>query len=162
MVATTIANVLQTLQSAVVDILRADVNSLTFTHRDNSTDGTSLSSQHILDGVPTGLQRGEGFPYIIVHTPEMDETWLTLRKQKIELNVHVEIIDRMEQNVRILTDGVRKSMSTNNSVLQSDGYWLFGRRIRTNLNYVFLPGELGMKPVWHMNMFFTFLWTGLR
>ena len=158
----TMSNAVQTLHTDIINILKADTNSLTATYADGTTDTFSLSGlkTQILDGVPVGLIKGTGFPYIIVHTPEVEETRLSFSKHKIELNVHIEIITRREGQVRILTDAVKDSLQNSQNTTKADGYCWYGRRVRSNLNYIFLQGELGNKPVWHMNLFISYLWVG--
>ena len=160
MTITTLANAIQTLQSNIISILQADTTLLTFTHANKTTDSQSLSKLTIVDGIPAGLLRGEGFPYIIVHTPEIDSTRLTMRKHKEEMTIHIEIIDRMEGNVRILLDGVISAINNAQVTTKGSGYWWFGRKMRNNINFTPLEYETGMKPVWHADLFLTYLWTG--
>jgi hypothetical protein len=161
MTITNLANCVQTLQSTIVSILKANTTSLTFTHADDTTDTRSLSEMKIMDGVPTGLIKGTAFDYIIVHTPEMDSSRLTMTKHKTELTVHIEITGKMEGNVRILTDAVIDALKDAEPTTKASGYWWYGRRIRSNLNYTYLPQENNVaKAVWHMDIFLTYLWTG--
>jgi len=162
MTITTLANSVQTLQSSIITILKADTATLSFTHADDEVTTRTLSDLSIMDGVPVQLIKGIGFPHIIVHTPEENTERLTLTKFKTEFNVHIEIIDRYEGNVRILTDAVKDALHNAQTTTKGSSYWWFGRRIRSNLNYNYLPsikGEEG-KPVWHMDLFLTYLWTG--
>jgi len=155
---TSMANVVQTLQSKIIDILNSDSTTLSFTTAEG-TATSSLSTMKIMDGIPVKQLREGGFPLIIVHTPEISDRRLTLRKYLSELTVHIEIIDRREGNVRILTDAVKDSLQNSESTTKGEGYWWYGRRVTSNLNYTFLSNEEG-KAVWHMNLFFTYLWTG--
>ena len=161
MTTTYMSNAIQTLQSSILSILRADTTSLTIAYADGTTGTIKLSADvKILDGIPVDMLKGIGFPYIIVHTPEENTERLTFSKHKTEFTVHIEILDRRESNVRILSDEVKNALDSNQNTTKGSGYTLFGRRIRTNINSVSLPNEEKMKPIWHMNMFFTYLWSG--
>jgi len=160
MTTTDMSNVVQTLQSSVLSILRSDTASLSITYPEGGSGTTTLSSMTIVDGIPFEQIKNEGFPIIIVHTPEVDEERITMTKHKIELTIHVEILDRRESYVRIFTDAVKDALYRNQDTTRGSGYWWYGRRVRSNLNHVQLEGEGKMKPIWHMNLFFTYLWTG--
>lgn len=159
MTTTSMANVVQTLHTSIIDILQTDTTSLNITYADGTIGTTTLSDQNVMDGIPVKQLREGGFPIIVVHTPEVDESRLTMTKHRNELLVHVEIIDRREKNVRIFTDAVKDALQNAQNTTKASGYWWYGRRVRSNLNYTFLPNEEG-KAVWHMNIFFTYLWTG--
>lgn len=157
------ANAVQTLQSSLLAILRANATALTVTYPDDSTGTATINESKILDGVPSDMLKGTGFPYIIVHTPEQDTNRLTLGdsfKLKTEFSVHIEVIDRRERNVRILTDGVIDALFDAQTTTRADGFYLFGKSIRTNVNYTYLPEGAREKAVWHMDLFFTFMWSG--
>jgi hypothetical protein len=159
MTTTTLANVVSTLQNDIVSILRADNTVFTVTFADGTTETRVLDNLKIVDGIPTKQLREGGFPLIVVHTPEVDESRLTMTKHRSEMTVHVEIIDRKEGNVRVITDRIKDALQNAQSTTKGDGYWWYGRRVRSNLNFTFLPNEEG-KAVWHMNLFFTYLWSG--
>lgn len=157
---TTLANVVSTLQNDIVNILKADVTAFTITFaEDRATTTRVLGNLKIVDGIPSKQLREGGFPLIVVHTPEVDESRLTMSKHRSEMTVHIEIIDRREGNVRVITDRVKDALQNAQSTTKGDGYWWYGRRVRSNLNFTFLPNEEG-KAVWHMNLFFTYLWSG--
>ena len=154
------ANAIQNLQADIINILKADTAVLTTTNAADESQTTRIMDLKIVDGVPSNLLKGTGFPFIIVHTPEEDSSRLTMTKHRTEFIVHIEIIDRREGNVRILTDAVKYALQNAQTTTKGHGYWWYGRRVRSNLNYIFLQGEQGSKPVWHMNLFLTYLWTG--
>lgn len=163
MTITTLANSVQTLQNTIYNILKSDTTTITFTHADSEITTRTLGDLNIMDGIPVQLIEGVGFPYIIVHTPEENSERLTLTKHKTEFNVHIEIIGKYEGNVRTLTDAVKDALHNAQATTKASGYWWYGRRIRTNLNYTYLQSFTGKKegkPVWHMDLFLTYLWMG--
>jgi len=160
MTTTNMGNVVQTLQSSVLSILRSDTASLSITYPEGESGTTTLSSMKIVDGIPYEQLKNMAFPIILVHTPEVDTKRLTMTKFSTELTIHIEIMDRRESFVRIFTDAVINALNDNQDTTRGSGYWWYGRRVRSNLNHVQLEGEGKMKPIWHMNLFFTYLWTG--
>lgn len=163
MTATTMANAVSTLQNRIVNLLKADTTSLSFSvDGETATQTSTLSEMKIVDGVPSKQIKEGGFPLIIVHTPEESSTRLTMTRFKREFTIHIEILDRREGNVRVLTDGVIDCLHNNQASTKEDSYWWFGRKITTNINYTYLTNDIGGKPVWHMDIFLTYLWTGER
>ena len=157
---TTLADVVQTLQTDVRSILTASTSSIAFTDANGSSVPQSLSELKIVDGVPMDLIKTAAFPLIIVHTPDVEESRLTLTKFRSDITIHIEVLDRREGNVRKLSDAVKSALYLAQSTTRSDGYMWYARKVRSNINYTFLPGDEGGKPVWHINLFFTYLWTG--
>jgi hypothetical protein len=82
------------------------------------TDATVLSyTKNILDGVPVGLTKGTGFPYVIVPTPTGETGgWKTLSKRNEWLTFTIEVYDRKESVLRGLCDAIR-NVCENNRVL---------------------------------------------
>jgi len=160
MTVTTLANVVQTLQSDVLNILRADSASITITYPNGLTGTITLSDCKILDGVPMKTIWEGGFPLILVHTPEVEESRLTLTKHRSEMTTQIEILDKREGNVRVLVDAVKDALHNAQATTKGDGYYWYGRRVRSNINYSFLGGESD-KPVWHASIFMTYFWSGV-
>lgn len=157
---TTLANVVQTLQTDVHSILSADATSIAFTDADSQSVAQSLSQLKIVDGVPFDLIKNAAFPLIIVHTPEVEESRLTFTKFRSEITIHIEILDRREGNVRMLADAVKSSLYRSQSTTRNSGYMWYARKVRSNINFVFPFDDQGGKPVWHIDLYFTYLWTG--
>lgn len=135
-------------QEAIVAILS---NDSTVT---NSTTGTT----NIFDGIPTALLRGTGFPTIIVHTPTISEERYTQTRFKIMVTFDIEVIDKKEGNVRVLSDAVRNALSSNQSSLR--GNRLTHYRVADSfLSHTFLADEQST-PVWSNTLQVEFRWCG--
>ena len=120
-----------------------------------------IPAENIIDQIPTKLLQGQGFPYIIVHSPTIAEEVLTLgptRKMQAKINIVVEIYDRKQCNVRQLADAVRNALATNQTTTK--GAFLFWSRLMNESlghNYV---GEEDTYPVWNMRQVYEFRWNG--
>lgn len=100
MVDTTYANVLDNAQTTIRNLLVADSTVTTY-------------SPKVVDGTPEALTRGVGFPIVIVHTPEISEEFYSFTTKKIMITFGIEVVGKVETNVRKLTDAVRNALSAN-------------------------------------------------
>jgi len=134
--ASTYATMVDTLQGIIVSILT----------NDSTVSGYTTK---ILDGFPTALTKGAGFPHIIVHTPDTKEERKTQGvnpKFRNTLSVSIEIYSRQEGNVREITDAVRNAIRTNQSSTRASGYAYLDTN-QTSVKHIYLPGEVTY-PVW--------------
>lgn len=157
-----------TLQNTIISILNSDTASITFTYKDNTTGASSLSSFKILDGLPSELLRGTGFPYIIVHTPEENTQRLTAGFAPTFvsiLEIQIDVVDKMEGNVRLIADRIRQRLynlratsgTTTGTRPQNFILHYGGGITRNNISQQFLPdGE----RVWVNTIFVTYRWLG--
>jgi hypothetical protein len=90
------------------------------------TDATVLTfTKNVLDGVPVGLTKGTGFPYVIVPTPEIRAgEWRTLSKRDEEIIFEIQVYDRKESVLRSLCDAIRNACETNRVVF-SNSYGMY-------------------------------------
>jgi hypothetical protein len=129
-----------------------------------NTDSTVkfyIPAENIIDQIPAKLLQGQGFPYIIVHSPTIAEDPLTLgttRKTAVKIDVVVEIYDRKQMNVRSLADAVRNAISSNQNTTK--GATIFWSRIMNeSLGHAYV-GEESTYPVWTMRQVYEFRWFG--
>jgi len=129
-----------------------------------NTDATVkfwIPAVNIIDQIPAKLLQGQGFPYIIVHSPTIAEEALTLgptRKTQIKINIVVEIYDRKQCNLRSLADAVRNAISTNqNTTKGATIFW--SRLMNESLGHSYV-GEEDTYPVWNMRQTYEFRWFG--
>jgi hypothetical protein len=95
------ANALTASQGNLWSLIKTDTTVLTFT-------------KNVLDGVPLGLTKGTGFPYVIVPTPTIRYGgWKTLSKRNEYLVFAIEVYDRKESVLRGLCDAIRNVCETN-------------------------------------------------
>ena len=96
----TYANFLSEAQSNLWTLLKADATLATYT-------------KNVLDGIPLGLTKGTGFPYVIVPTPEVtDEHYLTFSKKIEAVSFKVEVFDRKESVLRNVCDAIRNCVGS--------------------------------------------------
>lgn len=108
----TYANFLTEAQSNLWSLLRADTTIATYT-------------KNVLDGIPLGLTKGTGFPYVIVPTPEVsDEHYLTFTKKIESISFRVDVFDRKESVLRSLCDAIRNACETNKTLFKNS-YGMF-------------------------------------
>ena len=123
------------------------------------TQSLSSISGEIIDGQPFDLIKGVGFTYVIVHTPEEEgEKKLTQTKRESHLVVHIEAYSKKERNARVWTDAILNAL-INATLPRSHGFYInkpTNRHIRTKKEYE----QAYLKPVWKMNIYVPYLWTG--
>ena len=157
------SQIVQNLQSDIITILNTDTTTTTFTYSDSTTATRSLSNFKIVDGMPSDLLKGTGFPYIIVHTPTERTSKKTLSaKYQSMLEIQIEVYDRREGNVRILIDMVRDAIKRGISTWMDRGMFFLpmGTEIRSTISVSMLPSEPAGKPVWFASLFVPFKWSG--
>ncbi len=93
----------------LVDVTQEEIHTIL------KNDATVLSlTTKIVDGLPyTQMQRGIGFPYIQVPTPEYTEERYTFTKSKVLMSVNITIFSTKASTLRQLTDAVRKALTDN-------------------------------------------------
>jgi len=102
--AITVANALSESQANLWTLIRNNATVLALT-------------KNVLDGVPVGLTKGTGFPYVIVPTPAIVAgEWATFSKRTEFLVFKVEVYDRKESVLRSLVDAIRSVVDTNRSL----------------------------------------------
>lgn len=147
MTLTTYGIIESNVQSTIYGILSADSSIATMTN-------------NIMDGMPPNLSKGLGFPYIIIHTPTVEEQRLTNTKFFDLVTVHIQIYDKKEGNVRQLAGYVRNALRTNQSTTRDAALFWYNRSgNRTALNYEFLIDE-SSQPVWVWDFYATYKWYG--
>lgn len=110
--ALTVANCLSESQSNLWTLIKEAATVLAYT-------------KNVLDGVPVGLTKGTGFPYVIVPTPEVQHNdYRTLTNHSETLIFRVEIFDRKESVLRNLADAIRYLVDNNKTVF-SNSYGMF-------------------------------------
>lgn len=94
-------------------------------------------TNNILDGVPLGLTKGIGFPYIIVPTPTItSEKYLTFKRKMVGIAFKVEVFDRKESVSRSICDALRNLLETNKATFHTtDGMFKY-MNSSTALTYV--------------------------
>jgi len=108
----TYANFLSEAQANLWALLRADATIATYT-------------KNIVDGIPLGLTKHEGFPYIIVPTPKInDEEYLTFTRKRESITFNIDVFDRKEAVLRKLCDAVRNCAETNKNLFRNS-YGMF-------------------------------------
>jgi hypothetical protein len=119
----TYANFLTEAQANLWNLLKADTTLAGYT-------------KNVLDGVPLGLTKGTGFPYVIVPTPEVtSEDYLTFTKKISHIAFRVSVFDRKESVLRLVCDAVRNACETN-KVLFKNSYGMFRfLNANTSLSY---------------------------
>jgi hypothetical protein len=139
------STIVDSSQEALVTILKDDATIAAYT-------------TNILDGIPTSLLRGTGFPYLIVHTPVVKEERYTQTRFKIMLDFRIQVFDKKESNLRPLIDAVRNCLKTYQSYERQ--YRLTNFTINSSdLSREFLPDEEST-PVWVYTLNVEFRWVG--
>ena len=65
-------------------------------------------TKNVLDGIPVGLTKGTGFPYIIIPTPTVPSAGhITLTHVREIIEFKVDVFDRRERVLRPLCDRIR-------------------------------------------------------
>lgn len=127
----------------------------------NSDNMVSYFGANLKDQIPPDLERGGGFPYIIINSPTISEERLTLgpaRKFKDKVFLAVEIYSKIQKNVREVADAVRSALVSNQDTSRGGGlYWL--NITRTSLAHTFYAGE-ETYPIWALTLGLEFMWTG--
>jgi len=77
----------------------------------------------VLDGVPTELIKGTGFPYIIVHMPRISEDTLRIRRKRVIILSTIEVWDKRESVVRTLCDAIRQAVVDGDSSMKAEGFF---------------------------------------
>jgi len=106
MTVSTYGNLQDNAQSTVHGIVNADSIVQGFT-------------KNIVDGVPEGLTRGVGFPYVVIPTPTVSEERLTFTLKKVFVEFPIEIWTTRESVCRKLSDAVRNTLKTNLSTTEA-------------------------------------------
>lgn len=97
-------------------------------------------TKNVYDGLPPKLAEGHGYPYVIVHTPSIDEDMFTFHKVKLSVRVTIEVYSIKEGNVRQGIDRVRKSLYDAKDTFR----YTLGRGLR---NYRWSSGEPNVTPL---------------
>jgi len=132
------SNIAVQLQSTVINILR------------NDSTVSGLTS-NILDGVPAGLWKGTGFPYILVHTPTIEDTRITTTKIRNDAFMEIEIISHQESVVRTLVDAVRNALKSNQNTTRAENAYLY-RNSSGSMNPFPIPGKQRRSMGWNFTM----------
>jgi len=138
-------NILSLSQSRLVALISADAT-------------LSAITTNILDGIPTSLYRGTGFPYIIVHTPTIRCDRYTQTKMRVMIAFNIEVYDKKEGNVRKLGDAIRNLLYTQQSALRENRFTNMTIK-STSISREFLPDE-SSTPVWKYTVSPEFRWCG--
>ena len=158
------STIVRDLQSDIIDILKADTTTFSITLSEGGDQDASLSQFTILDGMPTDLIKGTGFPYIIVHTPTEETFKKTLNtKYQSNLEIQIEVYDRRESCVRTLIDMVRSSVLNGIATWRARDMFMMPMDTRihsTSPKVSYLPMDR-TKPVWYMSIFIPFKWSGI-
>lgn len=116
---------------------------------------------HLVDQIPSDLMKGVGFPYIIVNSPTIVETVLTLgpsRKSLFVIKTKIDIFDRKPMNIRYIADAITNSLRTN--LATSRKALVFWSRTSTEeLRSTVLPFE-DTYPVWTLSQTIEMKWYG--
>jgi len=124
MTAITVANTLSASQENIWTLIKNDSTVLSFT-------------KNILDGVPVGLTRGTGFPYVIVPTPTITAgAWRTLAHRDEFLTFKIEVFDRKESVMRKLCDAIRNVLETNRVAFATENGMYQYFNTSTDMTYV--------------------------
>lgn len=92
-------------------------------------------TKNILDGIPIGLTKGEGFPYIIVPTPTLNEEYITFSKKMATLSFDIQVYATKESIVRQIADRIRFICEENKVVFHNSyGQYKF-KNSSTGLSY---------------------------
>lgn len=103
----TVANMLAESQTNVWNLLRSDATLLSMT-------------KNILDGVPLGLTKGTGFPYIIVPTPTLSgESYITFNRKQRTIIFNIETFDRKESVLRTVVDRISYLLQTSSPTFKT-------------------------------------------
>jgi hypothetical protein len=100
------------LQALVINILRND-------------SAIAVLTTNILDGFPSSLWKNRGFPYILVHTPMVEDQRITTTKFRCVANLEVEVISHEENIARQLYDLVRKALKNNQDTTRGRCCYLY-------------------------------------
>ena len=109
------------------------------------------SSYNVMDGMPAGLWSGRGFPYVLVHTPEVSDEKITQTKWRMTATLTIEIVSPQESTVRIIYDEIRNLLKTNQTATRGKNAFLY-RNARSAISSVFIPGKQRVNRVWNMKM----------
>lgn len=139
----TVANTLSGAQGNLWTLIKNDVTVLSFT-------------KNILDGVPVGLTKGTGFPYVIVPTPTIEAgEWATFSKRNEFIVFKIQVYDRKESVLRGLCDAIRNVAETNRVLFALDNGMYQYTNTTTNMTYmidednaVVYNYELTLKYLW--------------
>jgi len=79
-------------------------------------------TKNILDGVPEGLTKGTGFPYVVVATPTIEsEPNLCFGGRKMStINFEIRVYNKKESVNRLLCDAIRYCLENNLSTFKND------------------------------------------
>jgi len=146
----TYSEVVNELQKTIYFLLKENTNVCSYVQ-------VGDNKFNIYDGNPTSQGR-IGFPYIEVHTPTFNEEFLTFKKRNITFTIRIEVIDKIESNVRELVDVVRSALQEGRQRTRKKGYWNL-KTTNTSLTPRFLPNE-SSKPVWVYVLFVSYEWRG--
>jgi len=124
MTAITVANALSASQGNLWTLIKTDATVLSYT-------------KNVLDGVPIGLTKGTGFPYVIVPTPTIDQgEWATFSKRNEYLVFNIEVYDRKESVLRSLCDAIRNVCETNRVLFATSNGMYQYTNTSTSMSYM--------------------------
>lgn len=128
MAVTTYANAVDNVHTVVYNILKGDATIATYT-------------TNIFDGYPTNLQRGVGFPHIIVNSPNTEDKIITIDNgvYTVDSELVVHVIDRQEGTVREIAGAVRNALKSAKSTTETANQYFF--KTRGVPGDTTLPGE---------------------
>lgn len=113
---------------------------------------------NILDGIPTNLYRGVGFPYIVVNTPTVSDDRYTQTQIRSMLTFTIEIYDKKENNVREIADAIKNCLYSEQAQLREKRLTHMVIK-NTRLEKEYLLDE-GSTPVWRYMISPVFRWVG--
>lgn len=76
---------------------------------------------NVLDGVPTNLYKGVGFPYLIVPSPDVDERQDRLHCIRATIILELQCWAKKESVARELADAVRNALAMNRAAFKTAG-----------------------------------------
>jgi len=107
----------------------------------SNNSAVTAYTPNIYDGHPTTLAKGIGFPYIIIHTPPVEEELPVFSGTISEVDAIASIVvyDRIESHVRKLGGVIRGALRDARSTLETEAkLHLYGSGIRSVLTREFL------------------------
>ena len=117
----------------------------------NNATVASLTSM-VLDGSPSISDEKTAYPYVLVHTPMVEDITLTTGPKPLYKSVYtfqIEIVGRNEGNVRQLVDAVRKTIMSNFPTTRAIG--LFHPEIgRTRMSIGKTPSQTGNPTIYNI------------
>lgn len=95
------------------------------------SDNITSTTANIIDGTPTNLIRGHGFPYILIRTPTVSDTLPVFRSNLSEviITTDIEVWTKQESLARTLSDSVRQHLRASANITTFETAKLFRQKI---------------------------------